>query len=160
MEATAVEFVYGNGDISKLESLLNHMIIEIALGLHIKAVNSICRTSSKLNRLVCLNDDFWKQKYIRDFGEIKKPARKTWRDLYETKMPSYSAMAEVWDDRVGFSKFMYRYAPKTFETYAIIKKVAENVVKDIYADVDSGVNKINPLLFAQTFPEWMREMHW
>ena len=156
MEAT-VEFVDGNGDISKLELLPDDMVIGIALGLPIEAVNSICRTSSKLNKLVCLNDDFWRLKYTRDFGKVKKSVGKTWRDLYETEMPKY-AMAALWDLQTGFSRFMYRYAPKTFETYVIIKKTSKNAAKDIYADIDSGVNKINPLLFAQTYPEWMRDM--
>ena len=158
MEA-GIEFVGEGGDISKLESLPTETIIDIALGLTADSVNRLCKVSRKFNAVLCKNDEFWKQKYIHDFGKIKRAtgSKRSWRDLYEMSIPTDN-MAALWDEQTQFSKFMFKHLPNNLETYETIKRVAKSAARDIYSDLDKGGKgkNINRYNFAQPYPYWMR----
>ena len=82
----AVEFVDESGEIFPLESLGDDTIIEIALGLNLDSINKLCQVSHRFNRTLCASEDFWRWKYIQDFGKFEGIPSKNWKSLYKERV--------------------------------------------------------------------------
>lgn len=55
---------------SYLDSLPSELVENIALNNYgVKEINYLCNSSSKLNKILCDNDRFWREKYLRTYGE-------------------------------------------------------------------------------------------
>lgn len=82
----SIKYVAEGGETFPLEGLDYNTIIEIALGLNLDSINKLCRASRRFNRVLCDNKNFWRLKYIKDFGEPLKDISKItdWKKLYRT----------------------------------------------------------------------------
>jgi hypothetical protein len=49
----------------------NEMIINIVLNLDLDNIASLCLINTIFTELICNNENFWKQKYIKDFSNSK-----------------------------------------------------------------------------------------
>jgi hypothetical protein len=72
-------------DPSSLDSLPKDLIVYMAMGMSLDTIWRFCRTSNRLNDLVCDNERFWVDKLANEFpGEAeKKPSDSTFREHYQ-----------------------------------------------------------------------------
>ena len=74
------------------------ILIDVAVGMRLPDILSMCRTSRYLNQVICESDDFWKKKFIHDFGmeEITTeekgpvPTPNYWKRRYQNFRKVYS----------------------------------------------------------------------
>ena len=50
-----------------MDKFPKEMLIEIALELNMKNIIKFCRTNKKINSAVCENENFWRQKLLKDY---------------------------------------------------------------------------------------------
>ena len=53
-------------------SLPDEVILQIALFEPINNINQMCLSSQRFNNLICNNNYFWREKFVKDFGELIK----------------------------------------------------------------------------------------
>lgn len=64
-----------------MEKLPKDVLMELALELNLPDIVSLCRTSSRIDRDVCENSIFWRNKIRKDFPEAKYMSKNT-RQIY------------------------------------------------------------------------------
>ena len=64
------------------EKLPDELILLQALELPLESITRLCQTSSRFNRLICNNNLFWHQKFIRDYGFEPEVRPDSWERLY------------------------------------------------------------------------------
>ena len=64
------------------EDLPDELIIVQAANLPLSTLDDLCLTSQRFNRVVCDNELFWQQKFIRDYEFVPQNYRGTWKQLY------------------------------------------------------------------------------
>ena len=52
-------------------SLPDEIILQIALFEPLNNIDQLCLTSQRFNNLICNNNYFWREKFVKDFGEPK-----------------------------------------------------------------------------------------
>jgi alpha-tubulin suppressor-like RCC1 family protein len=62
--------------------LPNETIIQIALDESIQYITNMCQISRRFNNLICNNDNFWRAKFIQDFGIPDNKNIISWKDAY------------------------------------------------------------------------------
>jgi alpha-tubulin suppressor-like RCC1 family protein len=62
----------------------DEVIFRIAVSEPIEGIPNLCKSSQRINDLVCNNNFYWKHKYIYDFGEPWNKNIIAWKDAYET----------------------------------------------------------------------------
>nr|QBK87907.1 MAG: high mobility group box [Marseillevirus LCMAC202] len=67
-----------------LLSLPNELIFDIGLHIPISDLLRICQINSKLNKLLCANNSYWRARYVQDFGESKVKVT-NWKKAYCTR---------------------------------------------------------------------------
>ena len=68
-----------------LNLLPDELLIEILLKTDdLKTLSSWCQTSKRIN-LICQDEGFWKQKYLKDYGETTLMKEWTWKELYKQR---------------------------------------------------------------------------
>ena len=67
---------------SVFEPLADDTIREIALSLSLKDIAKFCSTSRRFNQVICKDEFFWREKYLRDFSDGPIDYRGSWRELY------------------------------------------------------------------------------
>ena len=84
-----------SNEIFLLLSLPYDIIFEIGLFTPLKDLTNLCLSNSKLNKILCGNEKFWKARYKRDFAIplILTPIKeiKEWKILYRNEIGG-----EVW----------------------------------------------------------------
>jgi alpha-tubulin suppressor-like RCC1 family protein len=70
-------------EISYFSYLPNDQLFEIALQLNINDLNYYCLYNSRFNNLICDNNEFWKAKFLYDFGEPDYDLVTDWKSLYK-----------------------------------------------------------------------------
>lgn len=73
---------------SIFDGIPNEIIREMALSLRLRDIRNFGSTNSRFNRVVCRNDEFWHQKFIRDYGNTIKLGecikyRESWKEMYQ-----------------------------------------------------------------------------
>ena len=71
-----------------LEVLPTDILLQIVSDLPISDINSLCRTSRSLKIKICDNEQFWINKFIKDFGESPVPYKKqrSYAHLYASSL--------------------------------------------------------------------------
>ena len=69
-------------DIDTLEDLPFESLLLIAYELPIYTVNDLCFVSKKFERSICSSEVFWRNKYIKEYGEPSYPYEGSWKELY------------------------------------------------------------------------------
>lgn len=78
----------------RFAELPKEIIIEIALSEPIDNITRLCQSSVRFNNVICNNNNFWFQKFIRDFGEsrpgfdvwlMKETNVLSWKDAYKNQ---------------------------------------------------------------------------
>lgn len=62
--------------------LSDDMIVLMALNQDYATLINLIKTSNRFQQLIGHNEDFWRDKFIQDFGEYKYPVE-SWRKLYQ-----------------------------------------------------------------------------
>lgn len=71
-------------DVGSLSDILpSESIISIALNLPISIITNLCQTNFRFNSLICENDWFWKQIFIRELGQPNIQPISSWKQLYQ-----------------------------------------------------------------------------
>jgi hypothetical protein len=65
-------------------------IHEIALKLDITNISYYCLSHSKFNHSICYNNDFWRKKFLIDFGKPDYDFVDDWKSLYKNYGTVYS----------------------------------------------------------------------
>jgi alpha-tubulin suppressor-like RCC1 family protein len=78
------------------ENLLDENIAEIALYYPIEYIDRMCQISKRFNRLICDNNNFWKAKFIRDFGILPSNVI-FWKNAYK----NYGKVIGFGDNKFG-----------------------------------------------------------
>jgi len=63
-----------------LATLPQEFLFQYALSLPLTDLYHLCQTNKLLNQLICDNDFFWHQKFIRDFTLVNYIG--SWKTLY------------------------------------------------------------------------------
>lgn len=66
-----------------MKSLSQDTLIYMALNLDLPELLSLCRTSSKINKILCNNEMFWMNKIMKDFPKISKKNYHEYGDSYK-----------------------------------------------------------------------------
>lgn len=82
----------------------------ILLDLPISKIAFFCIVNFQINEKVCSNDSFWKNKYIREYGEIQRPVT-NWRTLFKNRylfaektIPLLNKLSSAYKPLTGFDK--------------------------------------------------------
>ena len=68
-----------------LDLLPDEMLLKLLLETDdLKTLSKWCQTSKRVNQ-ICKDKGFWKQKYLKDFGESKLMAGETWKEQYKQR---------------------------------------------------------------------------
>lgn len=73
--------------ITSITSIPNDILIEIALNMTLDELSAFCRTNKKANDYLCDNDDFWRRRFLQDYGSAEK--YETWKETYKGKVFSF-----------------------------------------------------------------------
>lgn len=73
---------------SIFDDIPNEIIREMALSLRLKDIKNFGLTNSRFNQTICKDDEFWHQKFIRDYGNSINSInsikyRKSWKEMYQ-----------------------------------------------------------------------------
>ena len=68
------------------EQIPDELLVVQALELDLPSVTRFCQTSRRFNRVVCENESYWHQKFIRDYGFDPRKYEGSWRLLYREYM--------------------------------------------------------------------------
>lgn len=78
---------------NKMDTTLNYLsvvpdeiVFDIALDASMNDIYNLCQLESRFNYLLCNNERFWKEKFIRDYGYIPETNKMSWKELYEISM--------------------------------------------------------------------------
>lgn len=118
-------------------------IIDISVNLSLEDLRNICSTNRKLHDLICENDDFWRRKYLNDFGKSDLDnIYADWKENYLNSGNVYSfgrnhnsqlGLADTYKDKI--------YVPTKILNMNKIKQIAigetHSLMSDIYGDVYS-----------------------
>lgn len=118
-----------------MDSLSNDNILEIALEIPIYSISQFCQTSKRFNRIICNNEWFWKQKFIRDHGEISWTG--SWLWLYQNYMNAWSFGFNTFG-QLGHSDRISRNIPEQIldlEPKYVSAGFYHTVVIDLYDNV-------------------------
>ena len=70
-----------------LSQLPNHLLMEMALDYNMMELLSLCRTSKRMNNLLCNNPEFWRSKLIREYPDsynyFVKRNETDWKNIYQ-----------------------------------------------------------------------------
>lgn len=77
-----------------LDKLPRDVLIYIALQMDLPEILSLCRTSSRINEIVCENDKFWMNKVMREYPKIFNSRHrykygKTFKEIHEYVSQEY-----------------------------------------------------------------------
>lgn len=64
------------------KNLPDDVIFQIAINESLDNIARLCQTSNRFNNIICNNNNFWKHKYIHDFGEPTINIL-NWKDAYQ-----------------------------------------------------------------------------
>lgn len=67
-----------------LDQVPDELIQSFALQMSIKEINNFCESSNRINNIICRNNEFWKLKYIHDFGQPEKFGH--WKSMYQEEL--------------------------------------------------------------------------
>ena len=62
--------------------LPDELILVQALRLDLPSVSRLCQTSQRFNRVICDNELYWRQKFVRDYNFSPQLYRGSWKVLY------------------------------------------------------------------------------
>ena len=80
-----------------VENLPDELIVLQALEFDLPSISKFCQVSRRLNRLICDNELFWRQKFIRDYEFSPVRYTGSWKLLYR----EYQAVWSFGSNRVG-----------------------------------------------------------
>lgn len=66
-----------------MDKLPTDVIVYMALNMDLPEILSLCKTSSKFNKAICLNDNFWRDRLKKDYDIHEKPSNITNKKYYE-----------------------------------------------------------------------------
>ena len=100
---------------------------KFALTLPIKLVLDICKKNNTLNTTICFNEEFWKQRYIKQYGSVS-PEPMSWKELYLSKSLT-SAGGKVWvQGSNSFGELGLGYIGMVSE-YTLISSLKNKILK-------------------------------
>lgn len=79
-------------DIYNLPSINNDNFYEIILGLKRQDLINLCLTNKALNEKLCNNEDFWRTKFIKEYGNIQFNSNYSWKQLYWNYNSNYNKL--------------------------------------------------------------------
>lgn len=82
------------------ELVPDELIVEQALALESADIKALSQTSTRFNR-ICKSAEFWRQKYIRDFGNDD------WKTMYENRRLMSDVDLIVFEDKEPSDKLAY-----------------------------------------------------
>lgn len=72
-----------------LTLLPNENIFEIGLNLPLYTITRLCQTNVQFNEVICNDEYFWEQKFLKDYKFIPEAYTGSWRHLYQNYMNSF-----------------------------------------------------------------------
>ena len=145
-----------------MEQTDKNVLIDLALNLDLNSLSNLCKTSKKINEIICANDLFWRKKLNKDYpntiGKIPNSSNKTFKRVYESlvKKESYIYIifkSECEDDKPP--KF-WDYIKKQRNFYPFVKHYMSNkydeIVKDLYPDFEELCGEQTSFEMVGDFP--------
>jgi len=67
----------------EFETLPNEIIFRVGLDLSLPDLSNLCSVNKRVNSLLCDSEYFWRNRFIRDFGESVLETPGTWKEKYK-----------------------------------------------------------------------------
>ena len=125
---------------SYFDFLPDERIFDLALFLPLSDITNYCQTSSKFNRIICDNDDFWRMKFIKDheFNPIYYTG--SWKDLYKNYANLWSFGNNEWG-QLGLGDTQNRFIPTVIQDFEV-KEIKTCLNTTLAIDFQNNVWKI------------------
>jgi len=66
--------------INSFNYLPDELIHTLALSFPLREISYFCRSNQRFNNLICNDEYFWRQKFIKDYGDVDWTG--SWKNLY------------------------------------------------------------------------------
>lgn len=86
-------------------NLPEELILDQALQLDLEDINNFCQTDVKFNKLVCNNENFWRARYLQDYGKVDSVWKNLYLDRHDNEIVNEVALTPLDPDEI----FIYHH---------------------------------------------------
>lgn len=115
-----------------MERLPKDVLVMLALDLNIKEILNLCLTSRRYNRLVCENENFWRNKLLKETGKVYTNAKEILLKIDRNPARELNIYLKSRDNELA--RFILRKYPKRISSQLIGIKTSKefNRRKDLF----------------------------
>jgi hypothetical protein len=80
-------YFFNKKEYMSITEIPSDILMEMGLHMTLDELSAFCRTNKRANNYLCGNDEFWRRRFLQDYGSVEK--YETWKETYKGKVFSF-----------------------------------------------------------------------